>query len=108
MSKTVQKLIKSLQKQQVGTEHHAANIDREETEGELPEDPLAIFKRDLHKGLNDVGRDCLRDTGMQALQDDRTEYELLRRQVNKSLTSSSEFQKQYIERELRRRRRIQK
>ena len=93
MEQTSKHFISKLTKRSGRIERDREDIEREESDGEIVTDPLHNFRR----GLQDAADSCL--NGGRIEPDERTQYELLRYELNKALAKSPEARKQYIQRQ---------
>jgi len=99
MKQTDKQFINKLQKNNKRLEQDKEDFDWQETQGSVGSDLLADFKRELHSGLQDVADECLCDDSTQQESDERTQSELMRRELGRALAKSQEFRKQYIQRQ---------
>ena len=97
MEQTSKHFISKLTKRSGRIERDREDIEREESDGEIVTDPLHNFRRELRRGLQDAAESCL--NGGRIEPDERTQYELLRYELNKALAKSPEARKQYIQRQ---------
>jgi hypothetical protein len=100
------RFIDKLKKPNRQIEQDAADIEWDETEGSVGGGVIAAFRRDLRRGLQDAASETIADEDLRSERDERTEDELLNYELNKALAKSPKYHKQYLKRELERRRRI--
>jgi hypothetical protein len=106
MEKTNNNFISKLTKRSERIDRDRADIEREESDGEIVTDPLNDFRKELRRGLQDAADSCLNDGRIEP--DERTQYELLRYELGKALAKSPAARKDYLQRKRRFQQRFEK
>ena len=108
MKQTDKRFISKLRKHNNQIERDAEDIEWEETQLSVGDDVMAAFRRELRRELQNLVDECLNDEITAQEQDERTDYELLRYELNKALAKSPEARQQYIQRQREFQRRFEK